>query len=104
MLRSGGSLSRGLSESDVATMLAAHAEALERAPRSAAVREADAAYRRSVTDMQAYVAFRAGMRARDWGSSLRHSLDPRLWRAVAAVGAGALRRRRAHHRARARTA
>ncbi len=99
-----GSLSRGLSEGDVATMLAAHAEALERAPRSAAVRKADAAYRRSVADMQAYVAFRAGMRARAWGPSLRRSLDPRVWRAVAAVGAGALQRRRARHRARASTA
>jgi succinoglycan biosynthesis protein ExoO len=93
------SLSRSLSEGDVATMLAAHADALEQAPPSAAVKAADAAYRRSVADMLAYVAFRDGTRAHAWGLSLRRGLDPRLWRALAAVGAGAIRRRRARRRA-----
>lgn len=97
------SLSRGLTEGDVAIMLDAHADALERAPPSAALRAADAAYRRSVADMAAYVTFRAGMRRGAWGSSLRRSLDVRLWRTVAVIAAGAIRRRRAR-RMRARTA
>ncbi len=86
------SLSRKLKATDLDAMRTTY-DALGFAPSEPALVRADAAYRRSLAEMRAYVGLREGGSRREPGAVLRHAVQPACWRAVAHLALRKLRRR-----------
>lgn len=87
------SLSRKLNVADLDAMRSTYEALAIDAAGNRELGRADAGYRRSLSEMRAYLGLREGLARRDWRLVLREAGQPACWRAVLALALRKLRRR-----------